>query len=79
MTLGYGTATAETVTVQSVQTVTAGYTTVQLTLTAPTTKSHTAGDVICSPIPGGITLPPGGTYPTCFDAPGEFGNTLIGY
>jgi hypothetical protein len=75
MTLGYGTANAETVTVQSVQTVTAGYSTVQLTLTAVTTKSHTGGDVICSPLPGGVTLPPGGTYPTCFDAAAAFGGT----
>jgi hypothetical protein len=81
MTLGYGTANVETVTVQSVQTVVAGYSTVQLTLTAPTTKSHTAGDVICSPLPGSVTLPPGGTYPTCFDTPAMFGGTspLFGF
>jgi hypothetical protein len=81
MVLGYGTANAETVTVQSVQTVTAGYSTVQLTLTAPTTKSHTTGDVICSPLPGGATLPPGGTYPTCYDAAAVFGGTspLFGF
>jgi hypothetical protein len=80
MTLGYGTANTETVTVQSVQTVSPGYSTVQLTLTAPTTKSHTAGDVICSPLPG-VTLPPGGTYPTCFDTPAMFGGTspLFGF
>ncbi|WP_371646498.1 hypothetical protein [Streptomyces mirabilis] len=81
MVLGYGTANQETVTVQSVQTVTAGYSTVQLTLAAPTTKSHTSGDVICSPLPGGATLPPGGTYPTCYDAAAAFGGTspLFGF
>jgi hypothetical protein len=81
MVLGYGTANAETVVVQSVQTVTAGYSTVQLTLAANTTKSHTAGDLICSPLPGTATLPPGGTYPTCFDAAAVFGGTspLFGF
>ncbi|MFF1702612.1 hypothetical protein [Streptomyces sp. NPDC058252] len=81
MVLGYGTANQETVTVQSVQTVTAGYSTVQLTLAAPTTKSHTAGDLICSPLPASATLPPGGTYPTCYDAAAVFGGTspLFGF
>ncbi|MER6064824.1 laminin G domain-containing protein [Streptomyces sp. NPDC001792] len=80
MTLGYGTANAETVTVQSVQTVTAGYSTVQLTLAAATTKSHSSGDLICTPL-GSISLPPGGTYPSCFDGAAAFGGTspLIGY
>lgn len=81
MVLGYGTANAETVTVQSVQTVTAGYSTVQLTLAAPTANSHTSGDLICSPLPGSATLPPGGTYPTCYDAAAVFGGTspLFGF
>lgn len=81
MVLGYGTANAETVTVQSVQTVTAGYSTVQLTLAANTTKSHSSGDLICSPMPAGATLPPGGTYPTCYDVPAQFGGTspLFGF
>jgi len=81
MVLGYGTANAETVTVQSVQTVTAGYSTVQLTLAANTTASHSSGDVICSALPGTATLPPGGTYPTCYDAAAAFGGTspLFGF
>lgn len=81
MVLGYGTANAETVTVQSVQTVTAGYSTVQLTLTANTVNSHSSGDVICSALPGTATLPPGGTYPTCYDVVGAFGGTspLFGF
>ncbi|MFL5910545.1 MAG: hypothetical protein ACJ768_08280 [Gaiellaceae bacterium] len=81
MVLGYGTANAETVTVNSVQTVTAGYSTVQLTLAANTTKSHSSGDLICSAMPAGATLPPGGTYPTCYDVPASFGGTspLFGF
>ncbi|MEV5953723.1 hypothetical protein AB0M11_08090 [Streptomyces sp. NPDC051987] len=81
MVLGYGTANAETVTVQSVQTVTAGYSTVQLTLTANTTNSHASADIICSALPGTATLPPGGTYPTCYDVPAQFGGTspLFGF
>ncbi|MGW1623033.1 hypothetical protein [Streptomyces sp. NPDC002172] len=81
MVLGYGTANAETVTVQSVQTVTVGYSTVQLTLTAPTANSHASADIICSALPGSATLPPGGTYPTCYDVPAQFGGTspLFGF
>lgn len=80
MVLGYGTANAETVTIQSVQVVSPGYSTVQLTLTAPTTKSHSTNDVICSPLPS-ISLPPGGTYPSCFDSAAAFGGNqpLIGF
>ncbi|MGW7424430.1 hypothetical protein ACWGJB_31115 [Streptomyces sp. NPDC054813] len=81
MVLGYGTANAETVTVQSVQTVSAGYSTVQLTLAANTTKSHASADVICSALPGSATLPPGGTYPSCYDGAAQFGGTspLFGF
>lgn len=81
LTLGYGTAAAETVTVASVQTVTAGYTTVQITLAAPTTQPHTAGDLLCDPLLPNVVLPPAGTYPTCLDALSELGGTspLIGF
>ncbi|MFE8944493.1 hypothetical protein [Streptomyces sp. NPDC007856] len=80
MVLGYGTANAETVTVQSVQTVAPGYSTVQLTLAANTVNSHSSADLICSPLPS-IALPPGGTYPSCFDAAASFGGTqpLFGF
>jgi hypothetical protein len=67
MTLGYGTANAETVTVLSVQTVSPGYTSVQVTLASATTKSHSTNDYLCDINPGTIALPPGGTYPSCFD------------
>lgn len=81
MTLGYGTANQETVTVQSVQAVSAGYTSVQLTLTANTTKSHALNDVICDPKPGNAAIPPVGTYPSCFDAVSLTGGSvpLIGF
>ncbi|MGW1892150.1 hypothetical protein ACWCP6_18100 [Streptomyces sp. NPDC002004] len=81
MTLGYGTTNAETVTVQSVQTVSAGYSTVQLTLASPTANAHSSGDLICTPLPFNTTLPPGGSYPSCFDVPSVFGDTspLIGF
>jgi hypothetical protein len=68
MTLGFGTANAETVTVQSVQTVSPGYSSVQITLTAATTKSHSTNDYLCDVEPGNVTIPPVGSYPTCFDA-----------
>ncbi|EST24393.1 hypothetical protein [Streptomyces roseochromogenus] len=81
MTLGYGTAAAETVTVQSVQAVSPGYSTVQITFTAPTANAHNANDYLCDPKPGNVALPPAGSYPTCFDAASLTGGTmpLIGF
>ncbi|MCH0555821.1 hypothetical protein [Streptomyces sp. MUM 16J] len=82
LTLGYGTAAAETVTVQSVATVSAGYTSVTVTLTATLTSNHTSGDTACSPEPSNVTVPPSpATYPTCFDDAAAFGGTspLIGF
>ncbi|MCX5209822.1 hypothetical protein OG689_11050 [Kitasatospora sp. NBC_00240] len=55
--IGLGTANVETVTVKSVSSTTAGWTTAVLTLTTATTKSHTNGDVICEPLPAGVTDP----------------------
>lgn len=57
LTLGQGTANAETVTVLSVGATSPGWTTAAITLTAPTTKAHTANDVICEPLPAGTTDP----------------------
>lgn len=81
MTLGYGTANAETVTVQSVQTVSPGYSTVQITFTAPTVNSHNASDYLCDVLPGNAALPPAGSYPTCYDAAALTGGSapLIGF
>lgn len=53
--LGLGTANQETVTVLSVGTTTTGWTTATITLQAATTKSHTAADVVCEPLPTGVT------------------------
>ncbi|MDI5965713.1 hypothetical protein [Streptantibioticus silvisoli] len=55
--LGQGTANAETVAILSVGATTTGWTTATLTLTAATTKSHSAGDVVCEPLPAGVTDP----------------------
>lgn len=81
MTLGFGTAAAETVTIQSVQTVTTGYSTVQITFTAPTANAHAANDYLCDVLPGNAALPPAGSYPTCYDAAALTGGTvpLIGF
>jgi hypothetical protein len=81
MTLGFGTANSETVTVQSVQTVSAGYTSVQITLASPTANSHSVNDFLCDIEPGNITLPPVGSYPTCYDNSSLTGGTqpLIGF
>jgi hypothetical protein len=76
MTLGYGTANAETVTVQSVQTVSPGYTSVTLTLASPTTKSHSINDYLCDILPVNTTIPQGGTYPSCFDGASLTGGSM---
>ncbi|NUR01374.1 MAG: hypothetical protein HOY79_34065 [Streptomyces sp.] len=57
LTLGQGTANAETVTVLAVGATSAGWMTGTVTLTAATTKTHTAGDVVCEPLPSGTTDP----------------------
>lgn len=53
--LGLGTANKETVTVSAVGATSPGWTTATITLTAATTKAHTAGDVVCDVLPTGIT------------------------
>lgn len=55
--LGQNTANQETVTVLSVGTTSPGWTSAVITLTAPTTKGHTAGDLINEPLPAGTTDP----------------------
>ncbi|MFH8380632.1 hypothetical protein ACH4E7_06780 [Kitasatospora sp. NPDC018058] len=71
--LGLGTATQETVTIQSVGATTAGWTTAVLTLTTATTKAHTAGDVVCEPLPTGVT------DPTTWDSVAKFDSTAFSY
>lgn len=71
LTLGYGDAIhTENVTVKSVAATTAGYTSVAVTLTAPTVHSHVVGAVVCQPLPGGYTLPPlpAAGFPASLDA-----------
>lgn len=55
--LGEGTANQETVTVSAVGATSPGWTSAVIALTAPTAHAHTAGDVICEPLPAGTTDP----------------------
>ncbi|MFF4644994.1 hypothetical protein [Streptomyces sp. NPDC001389] len=71
--LGQNTANQETVTISSVSTTTAGWTTATLTLTAATTKAHTVGDLICEPLPAGIT------DPATWDATSQFDEIAFAY
>jgi hypothetical protein len=71
--LGLGTANQETVTVQSVGTTTAGWTTATITLQAPTAQSHTAGDVVCEPLPAGVS------DPTTWDGTSKFDSIAFAY
>ncbi|MCC9307677.1 hypothetical protein LN042_11280 [Kitasatospora sp. RB6PN24] len=70
LTVGYGTATAEQVTVLSVAATSPGYTSVAVTLTGNLASNHAAGLVVCQPVPAGVTLPAAtaAAYPTAFDA-----------
>lgn len=71
LTLGYGDPVhQENVTVLSVAATTAGYTSVAITLTAPTVHSHAVGAVVCQPLPGGYTMPAPtlAGYPASLDA-----------
>lgn len=71
--LGQGTANQETVTVSSVGATSPGWTQATITLTAATTKAHTAGDVICEPLPSGIT------DATTWDATTQFDDCAFAY
>jgi hypothetical protein len=64
--LGLGTANQETVTVSSVGSTSPGWSTVAVTLQAATTKSHSSGDVVCEPLPAGVS------DPTTWDASARF-------
>lgn len=73
LTLGVGTANQETVTVLAVGATSAGWSTATIQLVAATTKSHTALDVICEPLPTGIT------DPTTWDASARFDSMAFAY
>lgn len=71
--LGQGTANQETVTIQSVGATSPGWTSAVLTLTAPTTKAHTAGDLVNEPLPSGVT------DPSTYDTASAFDSTVFAY
>ncbi|MFJ2399863.1 hypothetical protein ACIOUE_01065 [Streptomyces xanthochromogenes] len=71
--LGQNTANQETVTVLSVGATSTGWTSAVLTLTAATTKAHTAGDLINE------VLPAGTTDPTTWDAVSRFDSVAFAY
>ena len=71
--LGLGTATQETVTVLSVASTSPGWSTVVITLQAATTASHSAGDIVCEPLPTGVT------DPTKYDASAKFDAVNFAY
>lgn len=71
--LGQGTANAETVTVKNVAATASGWSSCVLTLTAATTKAHAVGDVVCEPLPAGIT------NPAVWDAGTQFDNCVFAY
>lgn len=71
--LGLGTANQETVTIKSVGATTAGWTTATITLTANTTKGHTANDVVCEALPAGVT------DATTWDAVARFDQSAFAY
>ncbi|MBK3624904.1 hypothetical protein JHN59_08590 [Streptomyces sp. MBT49] len=71
--LGQGTTNQETVTVLSVGATSPGWTTGTVTLTAVTTKSHTALDVVCEPLPVGTT------DSTRWDAVSKFDSIAFAY
>lgn len=68
LTVGYGTAAAENVTVLSVAATAAGYASVVVTLTANLAANHSSGVTVCQPLPAGVTLPTGANYPAYLDA-----------
>jgi hypothetical protein len=71
--LGQNTANQETVTVSAVGATSSGWTTATITLTAATTKAHTAGDVVCEPLPVGVT------DQTAYDAVSKFDSSAFAY
>lgn len=77
LTLGYGTANAETLTVQSVAATVAGYTSVAVTFTTNTAHNHAVGETVCQPLPGGVTLPTAvqAAYPSSLDAAATLSTT----
>jgi hypothetical protein len=70
--LGQNTANQETVTILAVGATSPGWTTAVITLTAATTKAHTAGDKVNEPLSGV-------TDPTTYDAVSQFDSVAFTY
>ena len=71
--LGQNTANQETVTIKAVAATSSGWTTCVITLVSNTANAHTAGDVVCEPLPSGIT------DPTTWDSVGKFDAACFSY
>jgi hypothetical protein len=71
--LGQNTANQETVTILTVGASSPGWTTCTIALVSPTTKNHSAGDIVCEPLPASVT------DPTAFDAASVFDSTVFAY
>jgi hypothetical protein len=73
--LGLNTANAETVTVFAVGATSPGWTSAVITLAGGvgTTYSHAAGEILCEPLPAGVT------DPTTYDASSAFDSTVFAY
>jgi hypothetical protein len=80
--VGYAVAgRAEAATIEAVQAVAAGYSTVQITLTAPLVHAHDAGEYFCDLRPDNFSQPPGpAVYPSCLDGSAAMlPDTMIGF
>jgi hypothetical protein len=63
----------ETVTILSVGATSPGWTTAVITLTGTTVHTHAIGDIVCEPLPTGVT------DPTTYDASSAFDSTAFAY
>lgn len=66
-------ATQETVTIKSVAATSSGWSTCVIQLVSNTVNSHAAGDIVCEPLPAGVT------DPTTWDASGQFDSARFSY
>jgi hypothetical protein len=65
--------TQETVTIKAVAATSPGWTTCVITLVSNTVNSHASGDIVCEPLPAGVT------NPAQYDAVGQFDNCCFSY
>lgn len=71
--LSLGTANQETVTVKNVAATSSGWSTCVITLQANTVNAHTSGDVVCEPLPSGVTSA------STYDAESVLGSVCLSY